>query len=268
MDRADLSILQNIIKSDIRDFKLAYKDESVLMNILGFFMAPFNSTFMSRYVTTWGDKVYFPSKRDLYSDPTKNFCILAHEYVHLLDAKEHKSFRLTYLFPQVIALVPLIATAILAWPHPWLILLPFVCYTLSCLTIKIHKSLFWVSFPVLFLSGLGLTYFLAGWGTLLGFISMILFLAPWPAPWRVKWELRGYSMNVALSQWVNGNFSDEDKTFILNQFVGPSYFWMSWSRKGITKKLDEILSSVKHGNLQKEHPYGLVSKIVASKRRG
>lgn len=270
LSKADFMILQSIIKGNIPSFEVAYKDRSDLMFVLGFLVTPFNPDFMTGYTTTWGTKVYFPSENFLFDNPARGFRILAHEYVHLLDAKNHKTFKLSYLFPQILMILPLIAYAILAWPYSWIAILPFFSYILACVlhhlggathSTKPSRSLFWVVLIIL----LGITataaWLLTGW-TALVLLSVILFLFPWPAPWRTKWELRGYGMDVAITQWLSGVFSEEHREAIIKQFVGPTYLCMSWSRSKVSSGLDIFRDRAASGELQKEQPYSLVFKLL------
>lgn len=90
--------------------KISYKNESVLMRILGKILF-FNSKFMTNYVTTIGSTVYFPSRESVSKDRTSAATVLAHELVHIADSREVSSFifSYTYLFPQVIALLSILS---------------------------------------------------------------------------------------------------------------------------------------------------------------
>jgi hypothetical protein len=109
--------------------QIKYKNESTLMKILGTIMF-FNKGFMTKYTTTLGSTVYFPSINYIKLLPASSFILLLHELVHMHDEKKKGKFifKLSYLFPQV--------------------LLPFACF-LFLLTWKI-------ALPVLFLLALPL----------------------------------------------------------------------------------------------------------------
>jgi hypothetical protein len=261
LDKNVLSSLQETIKKDIPSFEVVYKDGSFLMRVLALLMSPFNPGFMSKYITTWGTKVYFPSEKFFLENPANSFRILAHEYVHLWDSKEHSTFKLSYLFPQVLAILPLLGFMILAGPHCWIAALPVVSYVLACLAGKLTKVLFWVMLVLLLAGTAVLAWMLTGWASLV-LLGVLLFLGPWPAPWRVKWELRGYGMNGAIAQWVYGDFTDAYRDAILPQFVGPAYFCMSWSRMKVVASLNDFWQRAKSGELQKEQPYGRVFDLL------
>jgi len=107
--------------------------------------------FWTRYTTTVGGHVYFPSRAFYDADKARAFVTLAHEFVHIYDAAQHGRiiFALRYLFPQV---------------------------TLGLLGL---------------LGILGVVY-----APLYALFGLLLFLAPWPAHWRVKAEKRGYQMTI------------------------------------------------------------------------
>jgi len=261
LGKADLTSLQETIKKDVPSFEVAFKEGSALMWVLALLLSPFNPDFSSKYITTWGTKVYFPSKQFFLDNPVNSFRILAHEYVHLWDSKEHPTFKLSYLFPQILAVLPIIGFMVLAGSNCWVAALPFVAYVLACLAGKLTRVLFWVML-VLLLGGTAiLAWWLTGWSALV-LLGVVLFLGPWPAPWRVKWELRGYGMNVALAQWMYGSFTDAYRDAILPQFVGPAYFCMSWSRAKVTASLNDFCERAKSGELQKEQPYGRVFNLL------
>ncbi len=101
----------------------AYKNESWLMRILGWVLF-FNPAFMTRYTTTLGKTVYFPSRKDVEGNPQRYALVLAHELQHVMDQKDMGTFSFVsqYLEPQwwvVAGLVPAVL------PHaPWWLSLP------------------------------------------------------------------------------------------------------------------------------------------------
>lgn len=252
---------REVIQKDVPKFTVAFKDQSALMKLLGFLARPFNATFMTSYTTTLGNTVYFPTESFYESYPDKTLRILAHEYVHLYDGQKHWSFGLSYVFPQILAVLPIIAFAVLAWPYSWLVLLPFVAYLLSAVLAIWSRVAFWIAL-VLLLGGAGvLGWFLVGWKlAVLG--GVVLPLIPWPAYWRTKWELRGYSMTVAMIVWTYGEISPEAVSRVASKFVGPDYFCMSWSRSKIEKALTQAGEDAGSGALQTSQPYKAVHDFL------
>jgi len=86
-----------------------YKPESRLMKLIGEVLF-FNKTFMTSYTTTIGRRIYFPRRFTSESEHLRKACTLAHECVHVDDYSRHRIvFPLSYLFPQVLALLSLLA---------------------------------------------------------------------------------------------------------------------------------------------------------------
>lgn len=98
--------------------KIEYKTESKLMKFLGFLLF-FNKKFMTNFVTTIGNTIYFPDRGE--SSRIMNI-IIAHELMHIMDRAEANKkfpflFELKYLFPQVLGLG--MAPALLFPLSPW-----------------------------------------------------------------------------------------------------------------------------------------------------
>lgn len=119
-DQQMLDALQAKIKERVPSFKIKFKNESTFMKILGKLLF-FNKGFMTNYITTIGTTVYWPSRERFEQYPLGSFLTLAHEYVHIMDYKRHPVlFPLGYLFPQIKAILALLA--ILAVVSPWFLL--------------------------------------------------------------------------------------------------------------------------------------------------
>jgi hypothetical protein len=101
------------------DFEVLYKNSSPFMKLLGKILF-FNKTFMTRYTTTIGNKIYVPNEKYLTSNRWLAEEIIAHEYVHVVDCKRYGPvrFAMLYLFPQVLALLALLtipAAFLISW---------------------------------------------------------------------------------------------------------------------------------------------------------
>jgi len=98
-----LVALTKHIKEQIPNFSVRKKKDSLLMRILGTVLF-FNKRFMDTLVTTVYPCVYLPVEWDEWSNSTK-CAVLAHEYVHLKDAKRFWIlFEFMYLMPQILSL--------------------------------------------------------------------------------------------------------------------------------------------------------------------
>lgn len=108
-DKEILDDLVLAIKERLPKFQVKYKDENLFQKFLGVLMF-FNRGYMTRYTTTMFGNVYFVSRKSVGENPRHAWKILAHEYVHLLDGRDHPvKFPLYYALPQVSALGALLA---------------------------------------------------------------------------------------------------------------------------------------------------------------
>lgn len=116
-----------LVKEHIPALEILYKDTSWLMKVLGFLSRPFNKEFMTRYTTTFRHRVYYPSPKYISDSYERALEILMHEFVHLWDRKQmgDVAYALGYMFPQWLALIPLVLTAMLPWfiSPAWLVIL-------------------------------------------------------------------------------------------------------------------------------------------------
>lgn len=86
------------------DVNIKFKNESLFMKILGKILF-FNPDFMTKFTTTIGNTIYFPSKNYLDTHYYSVLVILCHELVHVKDYKKFSIlFPFLYLFP--ISLIP------------------------------------------------------------------------------------------------------------------------------------------------------------------
>jgi len=252
MDQETLTAFESLLRQMFPTFQVKFKEKSLLMKALGVVLYPFCPTFMSQFVTTIGSTVYFPKK--LYKwDPRSTFLTLAHEMVHVHDRQKHGLwFTLSYLLPQLLALVPLVAFAVLAWPQSWIVLIPVVGYLVGCLVARWHIALFY-GVVALSMGSAGYLGFLVGWPALLLAAAVVLAL-PWPSPWRTRWEVRGYSMNVAVTEWMKGTLPLDR----LLPIFGSPYYFMSWSQERTRTKLSAGLRVALSG----QEPYGDVKAFL------
>lgn len=101
-----------------------FKNESGFMKVLSKILF-FNKNFMTTYASTIGSTVYFPSRSWVAANPTAAAIILAHELVHVADARKLTApvFALVYLAPQLFSLFALFAVVHSLW---WLLCLLFL----------------------------------------------------------------------------------------------------------------------------------------------
>jgi len=260
-DLADLRAFEEKLREEIPGFEVRYKNESTFMKVLGFLIFPFNQGFVDRFKTTIGKIVYFPTKTEYEADPESSFRTLSHEYVHLWDDQKHGfKFGLSYMFPQLLAIIPLLVFGVLAWPHSWLLAAPLVGWVLGSLIA--HKNLIagLITIGTTVAATVAASFFLLVWWKGLVLLAGLACVAPWPAPWRTQWELRGYTMSAAVVSWMLGpsRVTSSYKEHIIKQFVGPNYFFMSWNRGHVERVLNDGVRDAANGSLQEHSPYRVV----------
>jgi hypothetical protein len=117
-DQQLLDALQAKIKERAPNFEILFKDQNGFMKFLGILMF-FNKGFMTKFITTIKEKVYWTSKKSFEECPLRSFLTLSHEYVHIMDYVAHPvRFVLGYLFPQILAVFSLFAVFAFISPVP------------------------------------------------------------------------------------------------------------------------------------------------------
>jgi hypothetical protein len=107
-------------------FEIDFKTRNIREKIWGFLVKPFCPDYMTRYTTTFMNKVIFPSEEFMNQPGT--WKILAHELVHLVDERLHRvSMPVTYIFPQILAVGALGAIGAF-WNLWWLLCLLFLVF--------------------------------------------------------------------------------------------------------------------------------------------
>ena len=101
---------------------------------------------------------------------------------------------------------------------------------------------------------------------LLGFWNPWYFLfalciLPLPAPWRTKFELRGYTISMAVSWWLLDRRPDFD--FYAKQFVGPAYYWMYPFEDYIRERLEEEFERIRADQLEPHEKH--IKKVLIRK---
>lgn len=274
-----LRALEQVVTAEIPSFELRFKNESALMKTLGFFMRPFNSMFMTRYTTTLGSTVYFPSKVGYEDDLDSSVLILAHEFVHMYDEREVGiRFKLGYASPQIFAAPVFVVHAIVG--SPW----AFGFFLAGYIGVAVVAMLFqarsrgaelglkilaplWVVLGLIALGSLAVALFTSGWWAFL-FLSAMVLLLPWPSSARTHWELRGYAMNVAIYAWLrNARVADEVIQAIVRYFTGPDYWFMCQDSEKIGLRLESVMQQALTGQLQTVKPYSIVHGFLAEQQR-
>lgn len=76
------------------------------------------------------------------------------------------------------------------------------------------------------------------------YLLSLVFLAPLPAPFRMRSEAKAYAMTMAIEYWMTGQVTAFHKNYILRNFSGPNYYYMWPFRAHAAKVLDEYMAQV------------------------
>lgn len=94
----------------------------------------------------------------------------------------------------------------------------------------------------------------------------LFFLLPWPSPWRVRREKRGYAMTLATVFWLYGDVPEAKKASVKKHFSSSAYYLMSWSSSDITSWVDETMEALRNGTLASKDPvFGHVLSFLRSR---
>lgn len=110
--------------------------------------------------------------------------------------------------------------------------------------------------PLMLLLGIG--WFAPWWVSLILGLLVVLLLLPWPALWRARWEMRGYTMNLAYAYWVLGTTIDSE--FIKEQFIGWNYYKMWPFEKDVQAHINLAKEAIRQNTLDK--PYRLAKNFI------
>lgn len=253
-----LKRLEDHLREQVSDLKVAFKDQSWYHKFIGAMVYPFNPRYLTSYTTTIGSTVYFATQEAYEANPESSMITLSHEFVHICDSKKNPFFKLAYMFPQVLALAPIIAFSLVS--SGWLTLLLIGGYMAGALLSKKNK------FLGLAFIGLSLGLFTVLSVVLFKWLSLILLgilvVAPWPAHWRTYYELRGYGMTLAYREWRKIENPPEYIDSLVKLFVGPPYFYMSWSANDVRRTLEATRQQAEQGALDNVKPYSVVQDFL------
>jgi len=232
-------------------FQIKQKSESRLMWLIGRFARLFNKRWMDRYHTTMGSTIYLTTTPEQTMQMQRRLVeTVLHEMTHVYDRKKHGvRFTIGYAMPQMLAVLAL----------------PLLLISVLLVLVAPTRSTAWVGLLVGLIASVALSVWLCPW-LLLTAVSLLA-LAPWPSPWRVRWERRGYQMSMAVSYWMRGQIVHTPSWFV-EQFVGWAYYRMSWDRKGMLKTLREDAEDVVEGLVEKDPWFARTHAAMIEAKRG
>ncbi|MDE2425675.1 MAG: hypothetical protein KGO96_07195 [Elusimicrobia bacterium] len=214
-----LQTFTNIFKAKFAPkLQIKYKDQSLLMKIFGFLSKPFNPSFMTDFITTMGNTIYFPRNYD-FTDIEGTLDVLSHEFIHVLDYNKNPIFfSLSYILPQILAIVPLLL--IIFFPKLWFLFL----------------------------------------------LLTILFASPLPAYFRMKSELRGYTMSLATYYWLGYTITADLTNWVANEFTDSSYYFMWPFNNDIQRRVFNSQVDIRDKTILKDSAFNSVYQTwIASK---
>jgi len=102
-------------------------------------------------------------------------------------------------------------------------------------------------------------------GFLLALLALLC-LAPIPSYGRMYFELRGYTMSMAVNLWRYGSISEDTKAYIASHFLGGNYYWMWPFPKGVRGRIDQAAAKLAAGDTSALGPspevYGKVYQML------
>ena len=278
--------LIEVIRKHVPGFQLAYKSESAFMKLIGVLAYPFNQHFMNGYITTLGTTVYFPDRSSIEDREDGAAAVLSHEFVHMWDSKRQwLRYNLGYVSPQIFCLPLLAVYAVIgSWvPVAAVVGGIVVAYLALWATMRMTKDdgkpnpvkeknrkIRLGVFFALFIAAMGgyvaLAVIVSGWWAALA-IGAFIPLAPWPSPWRSKWEYRGYGMSVCWQIWRHGDITPRRLDNMASRFTGMDYFRMDGNEDRVKKRLNDYWIEAKSGvvlDRDEAEPYRAMHDYLSS----
>lgn len=260
----DLHKFEATIRELIPGFRVEFKDESKAQEVVAFFARPFNQRYITNFTSTLYPVVWFPSRASYEGSPKDSFTILAHEFVHMMDTKKHGAlFRISYLCPQLLGILPFFIYPAIHGMTLW-VLATLLGGTLVGLTMARTSVLAcWIIMGISMVGTMVYAFLATGLWALLLLLGIAL-LAPWPSPWRTYWEIRGYTVQIAMAQWMYGSISDDGIDRMVHHFIGPDYYFMSWNKGHIRRNILQAAEAAKNGTLATQAPYDTIYKAAVA----
>lgn len=97
------------------------------------------------------------------------------------------------------------------------------------------------------------------------FTLAFLFFLPLPSPFRLHWELRGYTMSMAAEIWMKGRLAPDTYDSILKVLRGTTY-WMYVPKSVLAKMLARQLRKVESGDILADSLFAEVQMFLVENR--
>jgi hypothetical protein len=130
-----------------------------------------------------------------------------------------------------------------------------------------RNKLFLISylFPQLLAAFSVLAVFGAFYQPMYYFAAALIFLLPLPSPFRVYWELRGYTMSMAVEIWRNRHLSPDTYNNVSLSLRGITY-WHYISKAALHRKLSKQLRKIENSDILESQPFSEVQLFLLSHR--
>lgn len=93
-------------------------------------------------------------------------------------------------------------------------------------------------------------------------ILALLFAAPLPAVGRMKEELDGYTMSMAVNYWRTGYIQESYKIWLATQFTSAAYYFMWPFKRDIKQRLHVRANDIKKGKYDTVYPFSAVKTLI------
>lgn len=115
--------------------------------------------------------------------------------------------------------------------------------------------------------------------SIFGFLGILGFWSPYyvlfscffgclfrlPSPFRLHWELRGYTMTMAVERWVMGKVQEETKEDIIKALYSKNY-WLVVSKTTLARLITAQLSKIEEGELMSDPAFHQVQMFLVENR--
>jgi hypothetical protein len=208
--------LNDVTRKHAPDASVKFKSESWLNRAIAFIVKPFNPTFLNNYITTIGTTIWVPDDFFDNYDDINVLEVIAHETQHIIDLKKLGAvpFVVAYGFPQILALLSILALGAFFGGPAWLLWLlclgfaaPIPAYGRYRFELNGYRTSYVVGRLVHHYGGSELAQ-VDGW--VIEQLSNKWYFYTWPFPKMIKADLQDNAFlslprYVELADWLKAN---------------------------------------------------------------
>lgn len=82
-----------------------------------------------------------------------------------------------------------------------------------------------------------------------------------PSPFRLKWEIRGYAMTLAMEKWLYGSISKQAKQEVVKVLKSPTY-WMTFDGEYLIREIKDKVASIENNTILKDPAFKQVNTYL------